>query len=248
MGMTYLVEDANGDGAYNTGDIMLGYGTYSMNDGVMNFAIGSAYTVPAGTSRTMLLAYDMKGGAYGSTYAATLASVDATGVATHDPAQVSGLSLTSSALTLGGTAAPSTTTTMASTTSRLPNDECASDSDCPIESCTSLQMSRYNCKVSPSNGLRVCAATIESVQCCGDGDCNAGETCTGNSCSTTGFRPVWFGGNTNYLMFGVIVAVVVGTAAAVFLIITNKQHSHSPWKGEIDYEREWRRLREKWKK
>jgi hypothetical protein len=249
--VAYLVEDVNGDGAYNTGDAMLGYGTYSMNDGLIDL-LSSAYTVPVNTARKMLLAYDMADGAYGSTYVATLAIVDANGAATNEPAQMSGIPLKSSTLTLGGAAAPSTTTTMTSVTSTtsgiMPNDECAADSDCPVESCTSLQMSRYACKVSPSNGLHICAATIESVQCCGNGDCGTDETCTGNLCAPTGLQLVWFGGNANYLMFGVIVVVVIGTAAAVFFIITNKQRGHTPWKTDVDYERDWRRLRDKWKK
>lgn len=244
--IAYLVSDANANGAYDAGDSVLGYGMYTRDDGVINFEISGGYAVGTSESRALLVAYDMKAGASGSTYVIDVTSMTANGTATNEPAAISGLPFKSAALTLGEPAAATTTTSTTTTTPSM--DECQADADCPVESCSELQESEYSCKLSPSTGVRVCAATIESVQCCGDGDCGEGYVCEAYACATKGFSPVWLGGDANYaLVIGATFAVIVG-AAAVFIFLKNRKQT--PWKSGGTYERDrlWSNLKDKWKR
>jgi len=246
--VAYLVSDANANGAYDAGDGVLGYGVYTRDDGVINFEISGGYAIDAGASRALLMAYDMKAGASGSTYILDLTVVTANGTATNEPATVSGLPLKSAVMTLGETATTTTTSAPSTTTTTPSMDECQTDADCPMESCSNLQESDYSCKLNPTTGVRVCAATIESVQCCGDGDCGEGQACVTYACAPKGFSPVWLGGNADYALVIGATAAVIGGAAAVFLFIKNRKQT--PWKGGGSYERDrlWSSLKDKWKK
>ena len=246
--VVYFVDDLNNDGLYNSGDSIVGYGIYTRDNGVISFEMADGYELAAGASRAFLIVYDMKAGAPGSTYSVDVMAISADGTATLEAATVSGLPLKSAAKTLGEPAASTTTTTVpaTTTTTALGMDECQTDADCPIVSCSDLKKSSYVCKLSPMTGMRVCAATIEAVQCCGDGDCNEGEACAEYACAASGFSFVWLGGEIDYVLLAESVAVVVGSALAIFLFLKNRKQT--PWKGKRDYEKEWRGLKGKWKK
>jgi len=248
INVVYFVEDPGNDGTYGSGDSIVGYGIYTRDDGVITFDIAGGYELQPAESRAFVIAYDMKAGSSGSTYAVDVTAITANGTATYEPATVSGLVLKSATMTLGEPL-PSTTTTIESTTTTTiaaSGDQCQTDADCPVVSCSDLKKSTYSCTPSATTGLRVCAATIESVECCGDGDCVEGYACAGYACVTIGFHPVWLGGEIDYLLLGGSVVVVVGAALAVFVFLKNRRRT--PWKGKRDYEREWRGLKEKWKK
>jgi hypothetical protein len=249
--VVYLIEDLNNNGLYDSGETILGYGIYTRDNGVISFEMAGGYELAGGASRAFLIVYDMKAGAAGSTYGVDILAISADGTATLEAATVSGLPLKSAVKTLGGPAASTTTTTTTvaaeSTTTTLPgSDECQTDADCPIFSCSDLKKSSYVCKLSPMTGMRVCAATIEAVQCCGDGDCNEGEACAEYACAASSFGFVWLGGEIDYVLLAESVAVVVGSALAVFLFLKNRKQTQ--WKGKRDYEKDWRGLKSKWKK
>jgi hypothetical protein len=256
ISVVQFLEDVNNNGLYNSGETVLGYGAYTRDNGVISFEMADGYELAAGASRAFLIVYDMKAGALGSTYSVDVMAISADGTATLEAATVSGLPMKSAMKTLGELAAstttttvPATTTTAAaeSTTTTLPgSDECQTDADCPIVSCSDLKKSSYVCKLSPVTGMRVCAATIEAVQCCGDGDCNEGEACAEYACAASDFGFVWLGGEIDYVLLAESVAVVVGSALAVFLFLKNRKQTQ--WKGKRDYEKDWRGLKSKWKK
>ena len=241
--VVYLIEDLNNNGLYDSGETILGYGIYTHDNGVISFEMAGGYELAAAASRAFLIVYDMKAGAAGSTYSVDIMAISADGTATPEAATVSGLPLKSAVKTLGEPAASTTTTTVPTTTTTLRVDECQTDADCPIVSCSDLMKSSYVCKISPMTGMRVCAATIEAVQCCGDGDCNEGESCVEYACAASGFSFVWLGGEIDYVLLAESVAVVVGGALAVFLYLKNRKQ---PWKGKRDYEKDWRGLKSKW--
>ena len=245
IGVVHFLEDVNNNGLYNSGETVLGYGAYTRDNGVISFEMAGGYELAAGASRAFLIVYDMKAGASGSTYSVDVMAVSADGTATLEAATISGLPLKSAAKTLGEPAASTTTTTVPATTTTLRMDECQTDADCPIVSCSDLKKSSYACKLSPMTGMRVCAATIEAVQCCGDGDCNEGEACAEYACAASGFGFVWLGGEIDYVLLAESVAAVVGGALAVFLYLKNRKQ---PWKGKRDYEKEWRGLKGKWRR
>jgi hypothetical protein len=249
--VVYFIEDLNNNGIYDSGETILGYGIYTRDNGMISFEMAGGYELAAGASRAFLIVYDMKAGASGSTYSVDIMAISADGMATPEAATVSGLPLKSAVKTLGGPAASTTTTTTTaaaeSTTTTLPgSDECQTDADCPIFSCSDLMKSSYVCKISPMTGMRVCAATIEAVQCCGDGDCAEGEACAEYACAASGFGFVWLGGEIDYVLLVESVVVVVGGALAIFLFLKNRKQT--PWKGKRDYEKDWHGLKSKWKK
>jgi len=244
ISVVHFLEDVNNNGLYNSGETVLGYGAYTRDNGVISFEMAGGYELAAGASRAFLIVYDMKAGASGSTYSVDVMTISADGTATPEAATISGLPLKSAVKTLGEPAASTTTTTVPTTTLRM--DECQTDADCPIVSCSDLKKSSYVCKLSPMTGMRVCAATIEAVQCCGDGDCNEGEACAEYACTASGFSFVWLGGGIDYVLLAESVAVVVGGALAVFLFLKNRKQT--PWKGKRDYEKDWRGLKGKWRR
>lgn len=239
--VVYLIGDQDNDGVYDAGDTILGYGMYTRDNGTIVFDVPNGYQINAAASATLLVAYDMKGGSAGSTYSFDIEAVSATGMATQEAAAVSGLPFASGVKTLVDY--PQTTTT---TTTIPSSDECQTDADCPQESCSNLAESTYACKLSPVTSLHICAATIESVQCCGSGDCGEGETCLLHACIPIEPELPWLGGRVNYVLLGETIAAVVGGALVLFLFMKNRRQT--PWKGKREYESDWGKLRKKWKR
>ena len=102
-----LYVDANGDGAYQTGETELGSGTYSADNGTVTFS-GLSRTVSAGSTERWLLVYDLNGTASnGETLIANLnanADITCTGDTTGG-----GVTAQGSAPYAGGTKTISTT-------------------------------------------------------------------------------------------------------------------------------------------
>lgn len=115
-----LYYDANGNGIYDEGDSLFGFGQYSIDDGVATIDTDNKLTIAASSTVTLIFVYTMtnsSGSATGSTYVFQLASIDGVGVNTGTVAKVSGL-LYSAVKTVYSSA--STTTTISANTTTSP--------------------------------------------------------------------------------------------------------------------------------
>jgi len=244
--VVYLVADSNNNGVYDTGETMLGYKSYSRDDGVVDFDIANGYGIPANSSRAFLIAYEMKNGAVGSTYKFDIVSITANS-SIGENAVIYGLPLGSAIKTISGTAQTTSTTAAATTTSIL-TDECQSDEDCGGIKCEDMKKTTYSCKTDANKGVKVCAANIETVLCCADGDCVEGYYCLDYNCARQGggLPLIGLGDMQNYTWTIVSIVAVVGGAILVFILIKNRKRTQ--WKTKGDYEKEWTGLRSKWKK
>jgi hypothetical protein len=77
-----LYDDVNGDGQFSAGDVQLGTGAFSSDNGTVTFT-GLTLTVPAGQSVQLVVVYDFAEGLVSGTYGALLAvgeDVEAVGV------------------------------------------------------------------------------------------------------------------------------------------------------------------------
>jgi len=73
-----LIEDANKDGVYNSGDVKWGSSNFSIDDG--NVRISVSKLVKAGVSKTFLIVYVMGKHEEGDTFTVTLNEIKAVGV------------------------------------------------------------------------------------------------------------------------------------------------------------------------
>jgi hypothetical protein len=106
MGITTvkLYLDNNGNGLVDGGDTLLGTATYSGGTVTFNFST----TIPAGASRTFLVAYDFSGSAPNGTYSTNLTG--ATGKNATGATMFSGMPLTGATVTIANATATPTNT------------------------------------------------------------------------------------------------------------------------------------------
>lgn len=262
--VVYFVYDINDDGKYNsTKDVLLGYGSYTRDEGVVFFDIQDGFIIPAGGARTFVVTYMMDtSGSVDDTYRFDLITMTAYGASSDDTAVINGLPLGSAVKTISH-AAPTTTTTTTTvpfdnvtnettTTTTIPADECQTDADCPGISCSEKKKTNYRCTYDTAKDANVCAAIIVSVQCCGDADCVEKYYCLNYECvkERAGGLFGWLGslwgrgkGKVNIWTIVSIVVVAIGVIVVFFLI---KNRRRRTWRTKKEYEERWESLREKW--
>jgi len=266
-----IVNDENNNGEYDVEDDSLGFKEYLRDDDIITIDIVDGFEIVSNESATFLVVYLMGTSAEGGTYKFDISIVNAVGMSTGEAAQTVGLPLGSAIKT---TSEPTTTTTTTTTTT-LPTDECQTDVDCPGVTCDDKKKSDYTCEFDSAKGVNICAATIETVLCCAEGDCVEGYYCSNYACVKEGgaaalISNVQEGIRTNYLWTGISITLILGLVVVIFFVIRNQERStwkqeksffqnkredlsrkmrgRKPWKTNKDYDREWRELRKKWEK
>lgn len=245
IAVAYLILEADGDGQYDQGELLLSYSNYPFDDGVITFEIGGGQVVDITGSVTMLITYYMSSaGEVGSTYKFDVLLISAVGANTGETASVTGLPIGSAIKTISGSTAATTTTT---TTTTIPTDECQADADCGGVTCKDKQKTTYKCEYNSNKGVNICASKILDVGCCGDADCVEDYYCLNYKCVEEGGLVSWLSGGLgerNYTWTIVSIIVVIGLALVAFYIIKNRQKKQ--WKSRKEYERDWEGLRGRW--
>lgn len=101
IGSVTIHHDLNGNGAIDAGESAIGSGSFVGSQA----AIDSAFTIPAGATQQVLVAYDFTGaGLHGETHAATLEALDATGLGSTNTFTVPGIPRTGNPQTFDLTA------------------------------------------------------------------------------------------------------------------------------------------------
>jgi len=108
-----LVDDADGDGAYDAAEATLGYASYFHDDGVVTFTLAANNFIQANGTKYLLFLYKLKSPSGGDTYKFQVVSVGAVGSASGESALVYTLPIDSATISVSGAA---TTTTTAGTT------------------------------------------------------------------------------------------------------------------------------------
>jgi hypothetical protein len=112
-----LLLDSNNNGAYDSGDELIGYGQYVKDDSFATINLQNGYMVPASSNVSMLIAYTMSSSvSSGETFSFKIASVTATGTQSGQPATVNDLQISSAVKTVTSPIETTTSTTQETTT------------------------------------------------------------------------------------------------------------------------------------
>jgi|GEM_PF-2214441 len=252
--VVYLVYDNNNNGVYDSGEALLGYGSFSRDDGAVFFNLeANAFEISKGKSMCFLITYSMnERGSVDDDYTFELITITATGKSSGDPVVINGLPLESCTKTISHAAPTTTTTVPTTTTTTIPVDECQTDSDCVGVGCSGKKKTSYTCKYDTTKGVNICAAAIANVECCNDRDCVEGYYCLNYDCvkETAGGPFGWLagGGAAGADYTWTIVSIVVVVLGAILIFIAMKNRRKKMWKSKEHYERNWDELRKKWER
>ncbi len=262
-----LIADSNNNGIRDSNEDLIAYGAYPQDNSVLTLEIANGYIIPAELSIPFLIVYEMDNSSQGNTYKFDISMITASGAYSGDSATINGLPIGSSIITV------STISTVTTSTS-VPVDECETDNDCNGVSCSDKKKTSYTCELDNAKNVKVCAETIQNVLCCTGDDCVEGYYCSDYVCVKEGGIFSWILGvqqfaSKNYVWTIVSTSLIVIVVIVIFVLIKNQTTPASkkqpllsrkisqlkklsfgrktPWKGERDYDREWERLRKKWK-
>ncbi len=220
-----MILDGNANGMYDTGEYIMGFGSFMTDNGIIVFEIDNGHVITANGSIMLLIIYEMEGGEPGYTYSFEMVSADAQGTATGEDTEIIGLPLGSAITTIASTV-PVTSTT-------IPTDECQNADDCGGVSCENKIKTMYTCELDSNKGVNVCAPILDSVSCCGDADCVDDYYCSNYKCITQiqGTSVVSDIQNLisgNFMWIGGSIIVVLSAAAIIFVSIKNKKKTKYP--------------------
>jgi hypothetical protein len=120
VSVVYLIVDRNDNGKYDSGDTLLAYDTYKLDDGVITFTIPSGYRIDINATAHMLIIYKFSNTvSAGDTFAFQIISIIGYGINSGELATITGMPVNSATTTISGvtTTTTSSTTTTTGTTS-----------------------------------------------------------------------------------------------------------------------------------
>lgn len=132
-----LISDTNGNGVRDTGERLLGYGSYLTDDSFLSFTITEDIKITASSTNYYLIVYHLVAAecAVDDTFSFQLASINAVGTSSGEPATVSGLPKSSATIKVTGIPG-GTTTTLETTTTTVTNETTTTTSTTAPEATT----------------------------------------------------------------------------------------------------------------
>jgi len=185
-----IINDDNGNGLYDPGDTLKGWGTFLNDDGMAVLGFQTPMNLPANGTLSLLIVYSMSSNVKdGEMYAANIVTIEGTGEVTKVAAAVSNLPLATCTKTIivspyQTTTTTLTTTTTTTTTTTMLKDECTTKQDCKSDYCSEKRQYTYSCEYSQEEKRKVCKSSAISVKCCENSDCNKDEECANYDCKS----------------------------------------------------------------